>query len=520
MRDIIVGLDAGTSVIKAVAFATDGKQLAIASEPNVYARVGDGGYEQDPAETWTRTAGVLRRLVAAVPGIGRRILALAVTGQGDGTWLIDADGAPVAPGWLWLDARAGALADHRRTLPEDRARFLITGTGFAACQMGAQLAYMDETTPALLDRAATAFHCKDWLYFLLTGRRATDPTEGLFTFGSYRSLAYSEEVVALLGLSHRRDLLPEIVDGTERWDPLSAQAASEIGLPAGTPVVLAYVDALCTSLGGGLYDPGRSTGLTIIGSTGLHMLLVEGADNVRMNPASTGWTMKFPVPGCYAQLQSNMAATLNIDWLLDLALEILAGEGVARSRADLLARIDDLVLAAPAGRILYQPHISDAGERGPFVDPHARAGFFGLDTGHRYGDLMRAVFDGLALAARNCYLAMGPLPAEVRVSGGAARSSALRRIIAAALGAAVRVGGREEAGAAGAAMIAAVCLGAYPDMAACVGEWVTPWLGALEPPDAGLAGIYERLYPTYAEAQQAMLPIWQQLADVRSARYV
>ena len=256
---------------------------------------------------------------------------------------------------------------------------------------------------------------------------------------------------------------------------------------------------------------------TIIGSTGLHMLLVEGADNVRMNPGSTGWTMKFPVPGCYAQLQSNMAATLNIDWVLDLALDVLAAEGVSRSRADLLARLDEIVLAAPAGRILYQPHISDAGERGPFVDPNARAGFIGLDSGHRYRDLVRAVFDGLALAARNCYLAIGPVPAEVRISGGAARSVALRRIIGAALGAGIRLGGREEAGAAGAAMMAAVCLGAYPDMAACVREWVNPWLGDLESPDPALVAVYDRLYPAYVEAQQAMLPVWQRLAEARAA---
>ncbi|MGF1626101.1 MAG: FGGY family carbohydrate kinase [Alphaproteobacteria bacterium] len=517
MADIIVGIDAGTSVIKAVAFADDGRQLGVAAEPNVYQRVGDGGYEQDPAETWTKTAAVLRRLAESVPDLGRRTLAIAVTGQGDGTWLIDDAGTPTAPGWLWLDARAAALADRRRALPEDRERFLITGTGFAACQMGAQLAYMDETMPGLLDRSATAFHCKDWLYFLMTGRRATDPTEGLFTFGSYRTLAYSDEVVRLLGLSHRRGLLPEIVDGTRQYDPLSERAAAEIGIPAGTPVVLAYVDALCTCVGGGLYDPDCSTGLTIIGSTGLHVALVDGADKVRLNPDSTGWTMKFPVPGFYAQLQSNMAATLNIDWLLDLAVDVLASAGVRRSRADQLIGIDDLVLGAAPGRILYQPHISDAGERGPFVDPHARAGFVGLDSGHRYADLMRAVFEGLALAARNCYGAMGPLPGEIRVSGGAARSVALRQIIGAAVGASVRGGGREEAGAAGAAMMAAVCLGVYPDMAACADAWVGPWLGALEPPDPALTEVYARLYPAYVGAQRAMIPIWRQLAEARGA---
>ena len=517
MRDIIVGLDAGTSVIKAVAFTGDGAQLGTAAQPNVYERVEGGGYEQDPAATWDKTASVLRELGATTPDLDRRILAIAVTGQGDGTWLIDAEGDPVAPGWLWLDVRAGALVDDFIDRPENRARFEITGTGLAACQMGAQLVYMDTHLPELIGRAATAFHCKDWLYFRMTDRRATDPTEGLFTFGSYKDLAYSDEVLRLLGLTRYRHLLPEIVDGTAEHDPLSEAAAAEVGLPAGTPVVLANVDAMCTAIGGGLYDPGRSTGMTIIGSTGLHMRLVEGADNVRINDRNTGWTMKFPVPGCYAQLQSNMAATLNIDWLLDVAIGILADEGITRSRADLLAKVDDMVLAAEPGRIVYQPHISDAGERGPFISPNARAAFIGLDVSHRYGDLMRAVFDGLAMAARNCYGVMGPVPAEVRVSGGAARSQALRQIVGAALGAAVRGCGREEAGAAGAAMMAAVCLGVYPDMAACATDWVTPWLGALEQPDPALARVYDTLYSAYGDAQQAMPPIWQTLAEIRNS---
>src|SRR5882672_3802992 len=135
--------------------------------------------------------------------------------------------------------------------------------------------------------------------------------------------------------------------------------------------------------------------------------------------------MPFPVPGPYPQMQSHMAATLNIDWLLDLALGVRASGGVTRSRADLIHRLDARVMQARPGEVVFHPFISDAGERGPFVAHDACAQFFGLRSRHGYWDLMRAVMEGLALAARDCYAAMGALPRDVRITGGAARSRAL-----------------------------------------------------------------------------------------------
>ena len=93
------------------------------------------------------------------------------------------------------------------------------------------------------------------------------------------------------------------------------------------------------------------------------------------------------------------------------------------------------------------------------------------------------MLEGLAFAARDCYADMGDIPAEVRLAGGAARSEAMRSIFASVLNRPVRVVDREEAGAAGAAMIAAVQQGLYADMAACAADWVTPHLDKAQPPD-------------------------------------
>lgn len=513
MKDILIGLDAGTSVIKSVAFSSDGRQLAVFAQPNSYDNLPDGGVEQDVARTWSDAVQAIAGLAEQIPDLAQRTLAVAVTGQGDGTWLIDAAGEPVGPAWLWLDSRAAGIVEELRAAPDSRTRFELTGTGLAACQQGPQLQWMKRQRPEVLAKAATAFHCKDWLYYKLCGERATDPSEGTFSYGDFRRRNYADEVIAGLGLAEQRHLLPDIVEGTEQHGSLTAAAASASGLVAGTPVVLGYVDVICAALGAGLYDPDADLGCTIVGSTGMHMRFIKSAGEVVLNPHGTGYTMPFPVPGSYAQMQSNLAGTLNIDWLLDVALGVLSSEGIERARSDLLAKADSLVAAATPANLLYQPYISEAGERGPFTDATASAAFLGLSTRHGYGDFLRATYEGLSFAARDCYGAMGKLPQEVRLTGGAARSREIRRILGAVLGAEVRTSGREEAGAAGVAMMAAVCLGVYPDMAACAAQWVSPYLGESEAPDPDLTEIYEKAFGVYQEARQSLSPLWRPLAE-------
>jgi erythritol kinase len=515
-RDVIVGIDAGTSLIKTVAFTREGRQLGSFSLPNVYRTADRDRVEQDMSRTWDDTVAALRGLAASVPDLQARVAAIAVTGQGDGTWLIDDEGRPVAPALLWLDSRAARLVEEIRASPQNAALYRRTGSGLNACQQGPQLAWLQANAPECVSRAATAFHCKDWLYFRLTGMRATDPSEVAFSYGNFRTRRYDPETARLIGIADLARLVPCVVDGASVTHPLGAAGASETGLPAGVPVSLGYVDVVCNALGAGLYDPAPEVGCTIIGSTGMHMRLASTADAVTLNAEATGYTMPFPVPGHYAQMQSNMAATLNIDWLLDLALGVLASEGVTRSRADLIRRLDERVMQARPGEVVFHPFISDAGERGPFVAHDACAQFLGLRSRHGYWDLMRAVMEGLALAARDCYAAMGALPRDVRITGGAARSCALGAILGAALGSNVRVCNREETGAAGAAMIAAVATGWYPDMAACADDWVTPHLGEPKAPDASLAARYERMFPAYVEARLAARPLWKRLAALRA----
>lgn len=299
---------------------------------------------------------------------------------------------------------------------------------------------------------------------------------------------------ARTGLSDLRHLLPPVPDGATTAHRLADAAARATGLRAGLPAVLGYLDVICTSFGGGLMAAEGQPGLTVIGSTGMHMIRHESANAIRFTDSASGYVMAFPGGG-WAQMQTDMAATLNIDWLLDAGPELLASQGLVRDRA-----------------ALYHPYISTVGQRGPFVEPDARASFTGLSQDVGWFGLTRSVAEGLGLAARDYYAATGETPSEIRLSGGGARSPA---ILAATLERPVRVAAREEAGA---AIIAAFTLGLYDSAPACVADWVTPWLGEAETPDPELARTSAPMFRVFVETRDALAPVWPRLQEVRRAR--
>ena len=361
-----------------------------------------------------------------------------------------------------------------------------------------QLAWMKRHQPERIARATTAFHCKDWLYFNLTGQRVTDPAEANFTFGNYRTRRYEPSILAAMGIGDCERLLPQIVDGASTWHALSVDAAKATGLPQGLPVVLGYLDVVCAGLGSGLYEPAGGVGVSILGSTGMHMRFIATPDDVRLNTSRSGYTMCLPIPGASASMQSNMAATLNIDWLLDVAREAaaLAGaqtnrdgasEGHGRAGPRGGARLRDLPSLYPRGwraRAVRRPQRA----RAILGAVHAND-FCGHDARGLRGPRLRGA--GLLSRQRRAP-ARGTARRRRRAFAGR-----IRKILASTLGASVRTVKREETGAAGAAMTAAVSLGVYRDMAQCAEAWVTPSLGEATEPDPALSALYAQLYQVY-----------------------
>ena len=516
-RQVLIALDAGTSMLKAVALDLDGRPLAIEERRNRYVEGPGGLAEQDMAETWEAAARTLADLVARLDDV--EIAGLAITGQGDGTWLVDDDGEPAGPALLWLDGRAGSIVARLRESEAGRIVFRETGTGTAACNQSGQLLWLAAHRPEQLSRAATAMHWKDWLYFKLTGMRATDPSEACFTFGSWKRRDYSDPVISAFGLETQRHLLPPIVDGMTTQHGLAPEAARLLGLKAGTPVVLGYVDVLCSALGAGIYGTGEEGGTSIIGSTGMNIRLADADFERPADAPLSGYRMVFPVPGKTALMQSSLAATLNIDWLVGLADQAVTLAGHNSDHRAMLTALDATVLDAPPARAMYHPYISAAGERGPFTETRARAAFSGLERTVDLPGMMRSVYEGIALAAADCYAAMGGPPEVVSVTGGASRSAAMRAILAAMLNRPVRIVTEHGSGALGAAMIAAVSLGIKPDMEAAARHWVVPLLAEREAPDPALVEAYATLLPMFQAARENMNEFWHQFGAFQDGRH-
>ncbi len=510
-EDIIIGIDAGTSVLKAVAFTINGKELAVTSTPNIYKTTNEGAATQSPNQTWKNCVKIITDLCTQLPGLNNRTLLISITGQGDGTWLVDKEGEPTCDALLWMDSRSAKIANKLSSLESEEARFNATGTGIFAGQQTSQLKFIESFSSDILDKSEIAFHCKDYLYMKLTDIKATDPSEACMSFGNFRNRTYDDDVIKNLGLWKRKYLLPEIVDGSKITHPLTEKASKITGLKSGTPVSLGYLDGLCSFLGSGGYEPNKKVGNTIIGTTGVHMKSsIASETNLDLN-SKTGYILVLPMPNYVLQLQSNMSGSLNIDWLSSLALDLFQEFNIDIKSNELISKIDHWIESTKPGKILYHPYISDAGERGPFIDNFARASFIGLKSSNRYPDMMRALIEGLCMASRDCYLAMGSIPAEIRLAGGATQSKGLRKIFASILNTSVRSSNRKESGATGAAMIGAMATNIYDNWNHCLSEWVHPLLGELEDYDENLTEAYNKLFKNYLNARLSLAPIWPKL---------
>jgi erythritol kinase (D-erythritol 1-phosphate-forming) len=479
--DVLIGLEAGASGVQAVAFAPDGQELGHASAVAEVHHVADGGVEQDLGEAWQAAAAALRALAGEVPDLAARTAALALTGAGGGAWLIDEDGDPVGRAWLPADRRAAPLVERWRRLETARRLREITGSRIAPSLSSAQLAWMAERCPGPLDRAATVFQSKDWLYHCCTGERATDPASAAAAFGDFRTGAYDPRVLELLRLPELARLLPQVVDGTREHAELTAAAAAASGLIAGTPVVLGPVDLIATALAAGLAPPESRLGCTILGGGGVHIRAdLEPPELAR----GSGAAAVLPFAGVWLKAAHGPARVL-AEWLVDLAAELLADAGlIGVGRAELIAILEQKAAAAPPATLQLHPGAPETDQG------RAPAGFLGVSGATTLYDLLRSIYEGQGLAARACYRALGGRLEEIRVTGDGAASALARQVLAACVDAPVRVLRRDSPAAAGAALIAAVALGHYRDLAAASRDWVGPHLADPEPVEPDLRAIY------------------------------
>ncbi|ANP55071.1 xylulokinase/erythritol kinase [Streptomyces griseochromogenes] len=464
---MFVGIDVGTSMVKAAAFDAGGRELAVQARP-VGLDLRAGAVEQDMEEVYAAVVGVLEAVTARVP---EPVELAGLTGQGDGVWLVDAAGRPVRPALSWMDGRAHDLVDQWLADGTFETVFRRTGSAmFPGCP-GPLLAWLDRHEPKALDAAAAAVYCKDMVFQRLTGgaRAVTDVSDASMPFLDPRTRRYDNGVVELLGLSHRRGLLAPVAD------PVATAEACGAGLPSGTRLANGPYDLPACALGAGVTAPGD--GLLIVG-TCLAALVATTEPDLGGEPA--GLYISTDRPGHWLRAMPAMVGTAALDWVLKTT-------GVRHPE------VDALLAATPPGAhgVRVLPYFAPSGERAPFVEPRLRAELSGVCLESTPADLIRATCEGIGYAARHCLAAAG-LTGSLAVCGGGTRSPAWMRLLADVLGRPLRVV-EGEVGARGAVLAAAERYGLALDAAA----WTEPTL--VVEPDAARAAYYTKGYEEHLE---------------------
>lgn len=438
------GVDVGTSMAKAAAFDAAGDLVAVASRPVPLLHPGPARVEQDPEVIVGSVQAVIAEVCAALDV--HRPKLVAITGQGDGCWLFDEHGVPVRTAISWMDGRAASILSEWTDSGVCDGIFAENGNMMFPGAPAPILAWLDRNEPETLDRAATAGYVKDLLLQRFTGMRGTDATDASLPFGSLDIRNdYSAEVLRLTGLGHRAGLLAPIGRPLPQA-PLTAFGAGATTLHPGTPIVAAPYDIPACAIGSGVLGPGD--GLLITGTTLACAVLTDAVD---LSGSKAGMTITMPQAGRWLRVMAAMVGTACLDWALGL-LDIP------------FTSLNALLEATPAGAngVEVLPFLAPSGERAPFVDPAARAQFTGLSLTSGRGDMVRALCEGLAFAARSCFEAAG-LTDDVYVCGGGTRSPAWMQIFASVLGRPVFLAKEGEVGARGAVLAAADALGAPLD---------------------------------------------------------
>ena len=448
--DLFLGVDAGSSVLKAALFDRDGTLTASASRPTPRTHPQPAWVEVDPAACLDALDAVLRELVDAC-GAPQRIKAVGFSAAMVGAWLLDDMGQVLRPGINWEDSRSQEMLDQmqaeRPTLYSEI--FAISGS---VLQQGCTLpvvAWLRDNEPAVLAKTDHIVTYKDVLRHHLTGVVASERSEAAVMPGDARTQDHSAALHSLFGLDGFSHLFPKPLASNVAAGAVTTEASKRTGLVEGTPVVAGVGDVIANVLGAGGLKEGAAT--AILGTT--CMVGVTHAKPV-FEPVDLGLLFSLPQQRWYRAMV-NVAGTSNLDWALSMvAPEFLEG-------ADRFDRLTARLSAVPPGAngVTYLPYLSESGIIAPVTDAHARAQFSGLHAGHTPDDMLRAVFEGVAFAMDDLIGLLGLADgAGITLAGGGARNPLWVQMIADICQQPVIVPDGRELGAKGAAILAASCV--------------------------------------------------------------
>ncbi|MCG8425147.1 MAG: xylulokinase [Proteobacteria bacterium] len=409
-----MGLDLGTSGIKAVLLSTTGQLVAQTTVSLPISHPKPLWSEQDPGEWWhacVKAVGLLRHSSADLSGVE----AIGLSGQMHGATLVDVDGQPLRPCILWNDGRSYAqCAELEKRLSDFRT---LSGNlampGFTA----PKLLWVAREEPERFSRIHKVLLPKDYVRFRLTGEFATDLSDAAGTLWlNPAERAWSKRLIEAcdLGIEH----MPALFEGNEVTGVLSPAAAAELNMPR-VPVVAGAGDNAAGAVGMGITEQGQA--FLSLGTSGVYFAV---SDRHQANPNRTVHAFCHCLPNRWNQMSVALSAASCLAWLADVT-NTPAG--------DLLSELD--ARNETSTDVTFLPYLS--GERTPHNDPHARGVFFGIGADTRRTDLTLAVLEGVAYAfadGQDALEAAGTNIDEVTLIGGGARSRRWRQLLADVLG--------------------------------------------------------------------------------------
>ncbi len=481
-----MGLDLSTTAAKALLIDEGGAVLGSAAAPLTLQTPRPLWSEQDPLAWWEGMAGSIRRLLAETGIPAGSVAAIGLTGQMHGLVLLDEQGRVLRPAILWNDQRTGRQCDTLRARLGRSRLIQITGndalTGFTA----PKLLWVQEEEPEIYAQARHILLPKDYIRWQLTGEYALDKADGSGTIlFDLATRAWSTEILAALDIPPA--WLPPTYEGPTVTGVTSALATAATGLPAGIPVVAGGGDQAAQAVGVGAVRPGILA-LTL-GTSGV---VFAATEQPLIEPEGRLHAFCHAVPGLWHLMGVMLSAAGSLQWYHDALAPGLGFDALLAEAAQV-----------PAGSegLLFLPYLT--GERTPHPDPLARGAWVGLTTRHGRGHLTRAVLEGVAFGLKDSFQLMqqaglGPIQ-QVRLSGGGARSSLWRQIVADVLEVELATVNTTEGAAYGAALLAAVGMGRYSSVPAACDAVLRLTGHTLPGPDAPryrpLYALYQTLYP-------------------------
>jgi xylulokinase len=466
----LVGLDVGTTGVKAVAISADGEVLARAERAYPLSTPQPGWAEQDPEDWWRASEPALAEVGA------ERAAGIGLSGQMHGLVALDGADRVLRPAILWNDQRTAVEVAEIEARVGLKRLVALTGNRALAGFTAPKLLWLRRHEPEVFDRIEHVLLPKDYVRLRLGGERAIDVADasGTLLF-DVEHRRWSEEMVGALELP--REWLPQALESPEP----SART------PAGVQIAAGAGDQAAGAIGVGVDRPGAIS--VVLGTSGV---VFAALPRFEADPQARLHSFCHAVPGTWHAMGVMLSAAGSLRWFRDS----FAPES---SYDELLAE----AAAVPPGSdgVVFLPYLS--GERTPHADPNARGAFIGLALPHGRGHLVRAVLEGVAYGLRDSLellRELGVQPELGRASGGGARSRLWLEIVASVLGLPLELTAVEEGAAYGAALLGGVAAGVFSDVheavASCVRvrDRIEPNQAWREAHEAGYAR-FRALYP-------------------------